>query len=343
MVWVHPRDRRRKKKPPLFTDKHWQDCYASWLAHVRARNSVSTTPTTYESPVRRFFSSDPNKTPDRYSRQDVERFLQAPNARTGEKTSDSCYNLKLTALSSFYSYALIYEYSFRGGSKRIYTGIPPTHDMAQLVIGHSSRAMSNDELDRFFAAIAKQKIALHRKRDRALFLAYLWSGRRCSEIARLRWRDIEIVTFYNEESGATHEGWLYRWRGKGHRTIDDAAEMPAAAVAAIKEYLEADGRWGRMTPSDPLFPGRYPTETMSAGNVNYLFQRYAKEAGIDRTGTHRLRHTAATRRHRKTRDLADTQRFLRHSNPMTTLRYIQPNLGDADKVAPLLLAEFGHL
>lgn len=341
MVWTHPRLRKAPQKDPtLFTNKYWQACFIAWLNHLRARNPVSETIVHYRCYLKRFFT-DPQKAPDTYTRKDVEKFIQVPNKKTGKIGSRS-YNGKLTALSSFYRYAGTYEIEFRGTIKPLMTRNPPTHGIKFVRNSSRSRAMTDEELTRLFRVIDESTIVgpITKLRDRALFLTYLWSGRRRREITELRWGNIEEAKFYDR--GKLRAGWLYHWRGKGHTEIDDSAEMPEDAVNAIREYLEADGRWGNMTANDPIFPGAYG-EPITPSHINNRFRFYCDLAGIE-SGLHRFRHTAARARYEENNhDIEEVSQFLRHKSIATTQIYIQAGKREADTVAPRLRRRFGHL
>lgn len=339
MVWTHPRDKKRPPKPPLFVDKHWEECYQSYLRGLRTKNPVATTSEKYSVFLRRFFASGQDG--DLYTRQDVERFLQAPHARTGQPTSPNTYNAKLNALAGFYTYASGYELMYRGKPRLLMTRRPPTTGIDFARHSSRSRALTDDELDRIFAVIdTHRRDPILRKRDRALFLIYLWSGRRRREITDLRWGYFEEVPFY--DTVPVRYGWIYRWRGKGHVEVDDATEMPKEAMEALIEYLEADGRWGRLSPQDPVFPGRWG-ECLTPNYVNETFWRYCHLAGVDAAGIHRFRHTAARARYEITQDVESVRVFLRHDNIASTMIYIQESKHQADKVAPRLSKRFGHL
>ena len=106
-------------------------------------------------------------------------------------------------------------------------------------------------------------------RDYALFLAYLLTGRRNSEIRNLRWGDFESETLpspkscfefypeYNEGPGerfgrgAGGEGRVfYRWEGKGKSRRD---VCPLSLWKAIIAFLKAADRLDTITPDDYIF------------------------------------------------------------------------------------------
>lgn len=335
----------KRRATPLWKDKHWNQCHRDFIAHLRQRNNVSKTWILYDDILRLLFT-DPTKKPDQYTRAEIEHFLGKSFSRASTQPGPATHNMRLGALSAFYAYAWDYEYRTQTGRIQPLTTRrkPPTRGIALAKTAHRSHAMSDDELTRFFKAIEESKSEpIKKKRDRALFLTYLWTGRRRAEICGLRWRDIEICK-WPDGRGKQYEAWVYHWRGKGHVDVDDCAELPQDAVAAIKEYLEADDRWGKMLPADPIFPGDPPTDPISKHRVSMLFSIYRKAACIEGRGaSHRLRHTAGRARYEETHDIEEVQTFLRHKNIATTVIYVQSGKRQADTVAPRLHGRFGHL
>src|SRR5450755_3520299 len=95
----------------------------------------------------------------------------------------------------------------------------------------------------------------------------------------------------------------YRWKGKGHACIDDIAEMPPIAAAALFEYLEASGRLATMEPDDFLYcclpdytrgGGYDPKRPLVESQVGWIIHYYAKKAKLERKiSCHTFRHTSA--------------------------------------------------
>ena len=145
------------------------------------------------------------------------------------------------------------------------------------------RAMSADELLRLFAAIPDTLAGF---RDRALFLTIFWTARRKSEILRLKWGDIEAVTFPDGRSG-----YIYRYTGKGASREIRTAELPGPAYQAIVAYLSRTNRYPGIQPGEPLFCAIYPGRVrkdrgrvpLSGATVNDAFKGYIRAAGLEDT------------------------------------------------------------
>lgn len=168
----------------------------------------------------------------------------------------------------------------------------------------------------------------------ALILAYTLTGRRRSEILRLRGRDIA-------DDG---DRMKFRVRMKGGKV--EYRTMPKAAWAAINHYLAVSGR--TLNDDDPLFIATHPTgnyfdttgqvwvtrsqgEALSGTAAAEAIKRAAKRAGVDprRVSIHGMRHLAA-KLYKKTHgnDMRGLQRFLGHANIATTQIYDQVMSGD---------------
>lgn len=177
-------------------------------------------------------------------------------------------------------------------------------------------------------------------RDLALFECYLRTGRRLSEIARLRWCDID------EDAGTLE------WMGKGGKHATQA--LPVEAYNAVVAYLQADDRW---PVSDPAMYVFQPLTTHGVGNLNgsngqghvspgqigRVIKKLAKRAGLDprMVHTHLIRHSFAHYLYDQTKDLRLVQVTLGHSQPQTTQIYLNGMQAVEDHVSQPLRAALG--
>lgn len=331
----------------LFTGK-WQICYEHYLRSLYARSQSEVTVYEYDKALARFFCK-PGKNPNQYSRADVENYLNLPT--TGQRGRGTppmprTRNYRLMIVRSFYHYARNYSVEFRKGTRYILRVPPPTDGMKLSRFADADRDMSEEEVRAFFHAIPRN--TLRGLRDHALFLCLFLSSRRRTEIALLKWCDLERVVF--SDSGGMREGWIYRWRGKGHSSRDDMEEMPAPAMAALKEYLVASGRWGKMRPEDPLFhseDAHLPGKGIARETVNKRFRVYANLANLDPVlCVHSLRYAAAYEYYIESgKDLVAVQRRLRHQDIKTTQRYVtrRRHGQQSDAVALRIYDRFANL
>ncbi len=347
----------------LSVDDPWRRCYVSFLIHVYDAGRSEKTLKLYSLMLHHFFSMSahggPPKRPHLYTREDVEYFIMLPFKRVQE-LSPKTRNFRLSLVSSFYTFASSYlveqevDARFIGASPQagppqvelvpLFRGVSPTHGIKRVRTYPAYRAMSYEDLAKFFAVIPADTVG--GLRDRAIFACYFWTARRRSEIARLRWGDLEYGMIY-DEYGRGHEGWMYHFVGKGKYGQDDIAELPAPCKEAIDAYLEASARAAHMQADSALFlplpSSRYldPKKPLSGKSILMLFKAYCQKAGLDtkRLVVHSFRHTAAQMRYEHGEDLLSLQRLLRHQSVETTRRYLETMMGAYDQGAHVLMQD----
>ena len=127
-------------------------------------------------------------------------------------------------------------------------------------------------------------------------LCGLYLALRRSEIARLRWDQIDDATL--------------KVVGKGDKT----AWLPVHSKLAVVFLCWPGERVGA------VFLGRRGNPVAPATVWTWTAQ-VAEEAGLGKVRTHQLRHTALAALNDATGDLRATQSFARHSKPETTSHY----------------------
>jgi integrase/recombinase XerD len=148
------------------------------------------------------------------------------------------------------------------------------------------------------------------RRDYAVILTLLRLGLRASEVATLTldgidWRAAEIVV-----------------AGKGGRV--DRLPLPPDVGAAIAAYL----RRGRPSCDrrEVFLRALAPIGPLGRGGISTLVRRACRRAGIDPTGAHRLRHTAACEMVSGGVPLQHIGQVLRHRSPVSTAIYARVDL-----------------
>src|SRR6266704_1001077 len=233
--------------PVGIMDANWQSCLHLFLQSILDHSGSIATYTVYRSTLMRFFASLGDTPPDQVKHSDVLAFQQLPSTSPRNRDSQvtaATKNQRRAILSSFYRFASTYELP---DGTPLFTGIIPTAGMHSLKPEVSLLSMSEDDLERFFAAIPTT--TLKGVRDRALFFLYFLTSRRRSELCFLRWRDIEATTIIDDD-GSRHAGHLYRYRGKGASREVRAKELPEAGWQALISYLDRAGRLHSMAPDD---------------------------------------------------------------------------------------------
>lgn len=343
----------------------WERCMAQFLRQLYDRSHSVKTVAAYRSTLIAFFTGSVQggapKHPADYTREDVEYFIHRPSTsprNPGAAPTIATINHRLSIISSFYRFASTFTIAGPDGRPQLLLRTPsPALGIRFGQPDRSYRSLSDEELDRFFAAIPTDSVK--GLRDRAIFLLYFWTARRREEIARLRWGDLEECILV-EPGGKRRKGWRYHFHGKGKGGQDDIAELPGPAKVAIDRYLVASRRMQDIKPADPLFIAIGPEQgggkrgvslppddhtPLTSHAIAYALKTYAKLAGIDPQllSIHSFRHTAATQRYSAGSDIREIQHLLRHANIATTDIYLRELLGTADPGAKLLEDRFGHL
>ncbi|MGA9773118.1 MAG: tyrosine-type recombinase/integrase [Blastocatellia bacterium] len=182
----------------------------------------------------------------------------------------------------------------------------------------SSKALSDEQLGKLQGAIKAradqgQIVAL---RDYALFLMYVMSGMRRSEVINLRGQDLEF----------REEGIVVTCRVKGGDYIGRMISNPAVR-AALENYLVASGRMDLLKKGGPLWTRHdqagQPGAALSGWSFVKRMKLYAREAGLEHFHLHQTRHTFARIVAESSGSIIETQDALGHRNPATTRVYVQ--------------------
>lgn len=155
-------------------------------------------------------------------------------------------------------------------------------------------------------------LLLASERDQLLIMLAAYAGLRRSEIARLRWEDVQPGSL--------------RVRGKGGavRVVPLSDDLEHALINERERRaagVVGDGWRYQVDSASPyVFPGT------RGGHIHpdTVGPLLAELLGEGWTG-HTLRHRFATRAYAGTRDLRAVQELLGHSKPETTARYVQVN------------------
>jgi integrase/recombinase XerC len=131
----------------------------------------------------------------------------------------------------------------------------------------------------------------------------LYTGLRRSEIARLRWSDVDDT------------GWV-TVVGKGDVTRTFPVHANLVAAFASRRPQQRPARRGH----DWIFRGRW-TEPVNPTTLWLWVRQVAEEAGLGAVPTHVLRHTALATALDNCRDLRAVQELAGHARPETTAGY----------------------
>ena len=172
-----------------------------------------------------------------------------------------------------------------------------------------ARGYSAAEVRRLLDVVPDSDIG---RRDRAILLLFLLTGRRRTEVMTMTTGDIEI------EEGRVS----YRYRGKGGK--QGRRELPRPAWEAIRRSLDDCGKeLAAMRPEESLWQAGATEHGLSASTFYARFRRYLAEAGLSPTGLHVLRHTAAKLRRDAGESVETVSAFLDHSSLAVTTTYLR--------------------
>jgi len=337
--------------PILFADERWQSALADYLRHIYEKSESMRSFVLYSYYLQEFFI-DQARTGDLYSRQECERYLHQPcksrNNPEGQPSA-ATRGLRLSTLKSFYLFCENYTITGPDGRpERLLQSAPPCLGIYPPKRIVKFKALDIDELRAFFAAVEANPNPVARARDRCIFIWALYTCRRRAELCRLKFKHLFRGTI-REESGATREGWLYHWTGKGDAGEEHMIELPPACVEALEVYLVASGR-DNVQPEDALFgclgrgPRRSGNTALDETTVYHIWREYASRAGIDITtkSLHSLRHSGIQQRLLAGQPIMETMRVSGHKSLDTFMRYAR-RLDVADTGASLLEKRFDFL
>jgi integrase len=158
------------------------------------------------------------------------------------------------------------------------------------------------------------------RRDRALLLTFILTGRRRSEVIGLRAGDISV-------EGETA---YYSYRGKGGKR--GRRELPRPAYEALCTTLADVGLdLTSMGKEASLWQAGAGPRGVTGSTFYARFRRYLAAAGLAPTGIHVLRHSAAKLRRDAGESIEDVSAFLDHSSLAVTTVYLRRLEGQEDR------------
>lgn len=185
------------------------------------------------------------------------------------------------------------------------------------------RAMTSQEVRRLLEAARSRRELAHGYAYELMMLA-VYTGFRRAEIRSLRWRedvDLEAGVIRVQAKRIGDDDVFTPKSGQ-----PDSIGIPTPLLAVLKE-MDQKGPY--------VFGGEKP---INDDRIYKVFKRLAKLAGLPADYTlHTARHTFGSHMLRKTRDLRDTQRVMRHKDIASTKKYMHV-VGDDE--APELTLDY---
>ncbi len=312
----------------------WEAAAGDWLKNLSSERTRSTYLEAWKD-----FVAFVGKLPDQVAQGDCIAYKfhlkTDPSPKTGKPVSQSTVNLRLSAVSSFFTFAI--ERGLRPDN--------PCNGVKRESVTPYGKAtwLSPEEGEDLAFLDAINVHTTQGRRDYALAMLYLTGAFRVSEVANLRVGDLRrlgrrLFVTYGRKGGKTEE-----------------VQIADAAADALDAYL-ADR--GELQPDSPLFVagdqgrraaasiGRYGADEkpLTTRSIRYLVKTYARRAFGEDKGIrpHSLRHTAAKAAEAEGATMSEISRLLKHSNMGITSIYMHATSKSDAKTAALLGSRYGR-
>jgi integrase/recombinase XerC len=237
---------------------------------------------------------------------------------SGRVPSSTTVGARIACLSSFY------RFTIRMG---LLAANPCDAVERPRAVPSVARGLSADEVRRLLAVVPDTVAG---RRDRALLLTFVLTGRRRAEVIGLTAGDISL-------EGETA---FYRYRGKGGKR--GRRELPRPAYEALCATLTDAGlSLAEMDPGASLWQAGAGSRGVTSSTFYARFRRYLRAAGLAPTGLHILRHTAAKLRRDAGASIEAVSSFLDHSSLAVTSVYLRRLEGEADRTWPEVAVAIG--
>ncbi len=277
---------------------HWDKALYAFLAEKERRSGSRRTVESYSRMLQHCFGSI-GKTPDQLTSPEVLAYAHGTGL-SGKRPSAITIGARIACLSSFYRFLI------RMGAS---TANPCDALERPKISPSPARGLSGDDVRRLLAAIPD---TIPGRRDRAIILTLVLTGRRRSEVVNLKARDLSI------EDGRA----FYAYRGKGGK--QGRRELPAPAFQAIQRTLtDCDKQLSSMRPEESLWQAGTSERGVTSGTIYLRFRRYLATAGLPSSGLHILRHSAAKLRRDAGESIESVSQFLDHSSLAITTVYLR--------------------
>jgi integrase/recombinase XerC len=276
----------------------WEQVIYAFLAEKGRRSGSRRTTESYGRMLWPFFAR--HGAPDRIAPSEVLAWAHGIGP-SGRSPSSTTVGARIACLSSFYRFLI------RMG---LVSSNPCDALERPRTVPSVARGYSAAEVRRLLAVVPDTERG---RRDRAILLVLVLTGRRRAEVMGLRAGDLSL-------EGDTV---FYSYRGKGGKR--GRRELPRPAYEAICRTLADVGQdLATMDPGTSLWQ-------ISSGTFYGRFRRYLQVAGFTPTGLHVLRHTAAKLRRDAGASIEAVSSFLDHSSLAVTSVYLRRLEGVEDR------------
>jgi len=278
------------------TASHWDQALYAFLVEKGNRSGSRRTVESYSRMLWRFFA---DTTPDRVTPAVVLSYAHGIGL-SGKTPSPVTIGARIACLSSYFHFLI------RMG---LATSNPCDLVERPRQSPAPARGFSADEVRKLLEVVPD---TIQGRRDRAILLVFVLTGRRRSEVMDLKASDITI-----EDSTV-----YYSYRGKGGKR--GRRELPRPAWEAIRRTLDDCGNeLATMDPDESLWQAGARPTGLSGSTFYARFRRYLVAAGLQPTGLHILRHSAAKLRRDAGESVETVSAFLDHSSLAVTTTYLR--------------------
>jgi len=294
----------------------WDQALMAFLAEKLRRSGSQRTAQGYSRMLFPFFAHL-GKTPDRVTPPEVMGWAHGIGL-AGKTPSSTTIAARIACLSSYYRFLRRMD---------LVASNPCDAPERPRSIAAPARGYSAAEVRRLLAVVPD---TLRGRRDRAILLTLLLTGRRRTEVISLTAGDLSVEG----------ETVMYSYRGKGGKT--GRRELPRPAYDAIRATLSDAGKeLGSMSPSESLWQAGASAGGITSGTFYGRFRRYLTAAGLAPAGVHITRHTAAKLRRDAGESIEAVSAFLDHSSLAVTTVYLRRLEGVEDRAWADVAAAIG--
>ena len=284
----------------------WDQALYAFLIEKGNRSGSKRTVESYGRMLWPFFA-DLGKTPDRVSPGDVLAWVHGIG-KSGRTPSATTVGARIACLSSFYRFLI------RMG---LVVSNPTDAVERPRSIQATARGFSAGQIRQLLGVVPD---TIAGRRDRALLLMFILTGRRRAEVIGLTAGDVSIEG----------EVAFYGYRGKGGKR--GRRELPRPAYDALCVTLtDAELSLATMDEGASLWQAGARPQGITGGTFYGRFRRYLVAAGLTPSGLHVLRHSAAKLRRDAGESIEAVSQFLDHSSLAVTTVYLRRLEGVEDR------------
>jgi len=293
----------------------WQQTVVAFLAEKQRRSGSRRTVEGYARMLWPFLTRVGS--PDQVTAAHVLAWAHGIGA-SGREPSSATVGARIACLSSYYRFLI---------RMNVAASNPCDALERPRTVQAVARGLSADEVRRLLAVVPETVAG---RRDRALLLVFVLTGRRRTEVIDLTVGDISV-------EGETA---FYTYRGKGGKR--GRRELPRPAYEAVCATLgDAGLSLAEMEPSASLWQAGAGVRGITSSTFYNRFRRYLRAAGLAPAGLHILRHSAAKLRRDAGASIEAVSSFLDHSSLAVTSVYLRRLEGEADRTWPEVAVAIG--